>query len=105
MANHFDPVNKPDHYTFGGIEAIEGVEASMSQEAFHGWLKGNILTYVWRYERKNGLEDLLKARWNLDRLIESIESKVTPAQSEVRLDKGCLGASFYEQAKQILEII
>jgi hypothetical protein len=72
MANS---VNSPEHYSFGGIEAIEGVEASMSKEAFHGWLKGNVLTYVWRYERKNGLEDLQKARWNLDRLIQSIEAE------------------------------
>jgi hypothetical protein len=49
----------------------------MTKEAFHGWLKGNILTYVWRYERKNGLEDLQKARWNLDRLIQSVEAETT----------------------------
>jgi hypothetical protein len=33
----------------------------MSQQQFKGYLKGNIMKYLWRYDRKNGLEDLQKA--------------------------------------------
>jgi hypothetical protein len=69
-----DVVNSPPHYKTGGIEAIEGIEASMGPEAFAGYLKGNIMKYMWRYERKGKpIEDLKKARWYLDRLIQKVE--------------------------------
>jgi hypothetical protein len=71
-----DVVNSPSHYKSGGIEAIEGIEASMGPEAYAGYLKGNIMKYMWRYERKGKpIEDLKKARWYLDRLIGLRERK------------------------------
>ena len=71
-----DVVNSPPHYKTGGIEAIEGIEASMGPEAYAGYLKGNIMKYMWRYERKGKpIEDLKKARWYLDRLIGLRERK------------------------------
>jgi hypothetical protein len=63
-----DPVN-PSHYTPDAIECIEALEASMTAEAFKGFLKGNCIKYLWRYEKKNGTEDLKKAQWYLNRLI------------------------------------
>lgn len=63
-----DVVNKPSHYQ-GEVECIEAIKASMSHEAFKGYLKGNIVKYVWRFERKNGHEDLLKAQWYTNKLI------------------------------------
>ncbi len=70
-AKRHDPVNNPSHYASGGIECIEAIKASMSHEAFLGYLKGNVQKYMWRYEKKvNPAEDLRKARWYLDRLIE-----------------------------------
>ena len=69
-----DPVNSPSHYAQGGIESIEAIEASMSEEAFKGFLKGNCQKYLWRYEHKNGKEDLLKCQWYLNKLIETIET-------------------------------
>lgn len=68
-----DNVNHPDHYTSGGIECIDAIQASMSEEEFKGYLKGNIVKYMWRYELKNGVEDLNKANWYLSKLI-SVES-------------------------------
>lgn len=69
-----DPVNRPTHYASGGIECIEAIKASMSREAFLGYLKGNVQKYLWRYEKKaNPVEDLKKARWYLDRLIAEQE--------------------------------
>ena len=65
-----DMVNSPAHYTYGTIESIQAIEASMEASAFKGFLKGNVLKYLWRYERKNGVEDLRKADWYLRRLIE-----------------------------------
>jgi len=66
-----DPVTKPDHYNLGSIEAIEAIKASMHPQDFKGYLKGNIMKYLWRYEYKGKpVEDLKKARWYLERLIE-----------------------------------
>lgn len=68
-----DPVNHPSHYTTGGIETIDFLQAKLGREGFEGYLAGNVLKYITRYRHKNGLEDLRKARWYLDRLIEEVE--------------------------------
>ena len=66
-----DNVNSPSHYTNGNIECITGIEASFDTAAeFAGYCKGNVMKYLWRYKRKNGIEDLRKARWYLNKLIE-----------------------------------
>jgi hypothetical protein len=66
-----DNVNSPDHYNHNrlGIECIKAIEASMSADEFFGYLKGNILKYLWRYRYKNGKEDLQKAHWYLNELM------------------------------------
>ena len=70
-----DNVNSPSHYTKGGIECIDAIEASMTREAFLGYLKGNVQKYVFRYESKsNPTEDLKKAQWYLNKLISKLES-------------------------------
>ena len=48
-------------------------ENSMSHVQFCGYMRGNIIKYMLRYEHKNGVEDLKKARWYLDRLVETLE--------------------------------
>ena len=63
-----DNIN-PDHYKDSEIECIDAIESSMSKESYKGYLKGSIIKYIWRYENKNGVEDLKKARWFLARLI------------------------------------
>ena len=69
-----DPVNHPSHYASSTIECIEAIKASMTLEAFNGYLKGNIMKYLWRYEKKIApVEDLKKAHWYLDRLIKELE--------------------------------
>ena len=66
-----DIVNHPPHYVDGGIECIEALEASLTQEEFRGYCKGNIQKYIWRERMKGGVESLKKAAWYLDRLIET----------------------------------
>jgi hypothetical protein len=69
-----DVVNNPKHYNYGKIECIEAIEESMTPDAFKGYLKGNTMKYLWRYERKGkAVEDLEKAQWYLNRLIEEIK--------------------------------
>ncbi|QEG10001.1 hypothetical protein KMI6_41 [Klebsiella phage KMI6] len=66
-----DAVNSPKHYASGSVECIEAIKASMSSEAFCGYLKGNVQKYLWRYEKKVApLEDLHKAQVYLRWLIE-----------------------------------
>lgn len=66
-------VNNPAHYTAGSIERIDAIQASMTKQQFQSYCKGNIMKYVWRYEHKNGVEDLEKAQWYLDRLINLLK--------------------------------
>ena len=70
-----DVVNHPNHYTSGGIECIDAMQASLPPVQFKGFLRGNVQKYCWRCDKKNGLEDLKKARWYLDKLIETIEKE------------------------------
>jgi hypothetical protein len=66
-----DPVNAPDHYVGrGGIEPLEFI---MSNNL--GFCEGNVIKYVFRYDKKDGLKDLLKARVYLNRLIAREEKK------------------------------
>ena len=71
-----DFVNHPPHYTAGGVECIDAIKATMTPEAFAGYCKGNVMKYLWRYEKKEKpLEDLLKAQWYLERLIKNQENQ------------------------------
>lgn len=65
-----DNVNSPNHYASHSIECIVAMEAMLSPEEFIGYLRGNIFKYQWRYKQKNGLEDLKKAQWYQNKLIE-----------------------------------
>ena len=68
-----DPVEQPDHYNKGSIEAIEAIKASMPANEFNGYLKGNALKYLWRYDYKGKpVEDLRKCRWYIERLIQEV---------------------------------
>lgn len=69
-----DNVNNPNHYTTGGIECIEAMQAMLERDEFIGYLRGNIFKYQWRYKHKNGIEDLKKAQWYQNKLIE-VESE------------------------------
>lgn len=67
----FDSVNRPSHYASGDIECIDAIRAQMSREEYQGYLRGNVVKYVWRWRDKGGVESLRKARWYLDKLIAS----------------------------------
>ena len=73
--NH-DAVNHPSHSTAGGIECIDCIKSALG-ENFMGFLIGNVIKYTYRYRNKNGLEDLKKARWYLDRAIKDVEDERT----------------------------
>ena len=59
-----DAVNSPSHYTFGGIETIDFIEAKLSPEEFAGYCRGNMLKYVARAGHKDDAgQDMRKALW------------------------------------------
>jgi hypothetical protein len=63
-------VNHPSHYNQGKIEVIDAID-----DWNLGFYEGNIIKYVARYKQKNGVEDLKKAAWYLNRLIEKEENQ------------------------------
>lgn len=70
-----DPVNSPLHYQ-GPIEAIEAIQASMTAIQYQGYLKGNCIKYLWRFQYKGHPDqDLAKAQWYLARLRRTLEAK------------------------------
>ena len=69
-----DDVNHPSHYTDGSIECIEAIEAQLTPEEYRGYLKGNIVKYVWRERHKGNTESLKKAQWYIKRLVEFDEA-------------------------------
>ena len=65
-----DVVNHPAHYTQGGIECIDAMKAAFGVDELAIYCKIAAFKYVWRCEHKNGLEDLRKAVWYLNKFIE-----------------------------------
>lgn len=71
-----DMVNHPSHYTQGGIECIDCIKsATVGKVGIEAFCVGNAIKYLFRYEEKNGIEDVKKARWYIDRLIKELEEK------------------------------
>ena len=70
QADNEDMVNSPPHYNKAGIETIDAIQAA-TDEGFEYYLQGNIIKYLWRYRYKGKpVEDLKKAEWYLNKLIE-----------------------------------
>lgn len=65
-----DNVNNPAHYKKADIECIDAIYSALTKDEFKGYCKGNILKYVWRENHKAKKEDLKKAQWYLNKLIE-----------------------------------
>ena len=72
-----DMINSPAHYKLDGlnIESKDVLKSVLGTEGYVHWSCGNAMKYIFRWEKKNGLEDLKKARKNLDFAIETLESE------------------------------
>jgi hypothetical protein len=67
-------VSHPDHYqSESGIEVIDVIDAFVEDPK--SAYASNVIKYVLRYKKKNGLQDLRKAAWYLDRLIKKMEKE------------------------------
>lgn len=66
-----DIVNHPPHYTAGGIECIDALEAATIElHGIEAVCTANAIKYLWRWKMKNGTEDLKKAIWYIKRIID-----------------------------------
>ena len=85
-----DMVNNPPHYNKYGVECIEAIQ-SATGEGYEYYLQGNIIKYLWRYRYKNGVQDLEKAQWYLDKLIKIKKDSVDQGLLDfgIELDDGC----------------
>ena len=72
-----DYINSPPHYNKGDIECIDAIEAMLTHEEYVGYLRGNSLKYRWRFRYKNGVQDLEKAEWYEQRLMEILKQNET----------------------------
>lgn len=70
-----ETVDHPEHYQQGNVETIYVIRDALSREQFEGFLIGCIIKYLTRFPYKGGVEDLRKAQWYLDNLIETIRSE------------------------------
>lgn len=66
----FDAVSKPSHYAAGDIECIDAMIAAYGSEAVKDFCKCNAFKYQWRFDKKNGEEDIKKAQWYQNKLME-----------------------------------
>ena len=72
QATKNDNVNSPAHYNQAGMECLDAIAAATG-DGYEYYLQGNIIKYLWRYRYKNGIEDLKKAQFYLDRLVKEKE--------------------------------
>ena len=84
-----DMVNKPPHYQSAEVECIDAIKASMTPEAFKGYLKGTIQKYLWRYEEKhvrrksldlfkaNGVKNVVNNKYKINITVEATKKRFT----------------------------
>lgn len=68
-----DPAVTPSYYKKGNLECYDVQKASMGLTKYQGYLEGCVQKYLWRWEEKNGKQDLKKALEYLVKLIETLE--------------------------------
>ena len=68
-----DVVNHPSHYETGKFQCINVMVEALGKEEVKGFCICNAFKYLYRCRRKNGLEDIKKARWYIDKFIELCE--------------------------------
>ena len=69
-----DNVNNPKHYNQGNIECIECIKSAVTNKVgIEAVCVANVIKYLFRYEEKNGIEDVRKAKWYIERLLKELE--------------------------------
>lgn len=72
--NSNDVVNHPSHYTEGNVECIDALEsATIGLIGIEAVCTANAIKYLWRWKHKNGKQDLQKAVWYINKLMEKVK--------------------------------
>lgn len=78
-----DRINHPDHYTHGGLECIQAIEAALGPQGAMDYCRGNAMKYLWRcMYKKNTLKDLQKAEWYIQRAQQYVGNLPTSTVTE-----------------------
>lgn len=79
-----DMVNHPSHYqSESGLEVIDVIKAFTSNlTGVEATDTGNVLKYMCRWKNKNGVEDLKKAKWYLEHLIDNVENRIDSKEED-----------------------
>lgn len=71
----YDNVNHPHHYASSKVECIDALEsATKDLKGIEAVCTANAIKYLWRWKDKNGTEDLKKAQWYINKLIEVVNN-------------------------------
>jgi hypothetical protein len=83
MTSRSDPIS-PSHYKQGEIECIDALaSATIDLKGIEAVCTANAIKYLWRWKQKNGLVDLAKAQWYIDKLIlSSLEQPLQPPEPD-----------------------
>lgn len=73
IIKEFDEINKPKHYNSGKMQPLDFIDANLDNLGFY---EATIIQYIFRWKLKNGLKDLEKAQFYLNRLIEIQKNEV-----------------------------
>lgn len=73
----FDIISKPKHYNQGNIECIDAMISAFGKESVSNFCICNAFKYVWRSKLKNGVTDIDKATWYLNKYKELISNEET----------------------------
>lgn len=88
-----DMVCHPKHYNQGGIECIDAIKAAtVGKTGIQAFCVGNAIKYLFRYEEKNGLQDVEKAKWYIERLIQELYGQPQKEPDDYR---GCAYCKYF----------
>lgn len=92
-----DNVNSPSHYTqANGLECIDAITAAVSgKSGIEAVCVANVIKYLWRYELKNGVEDVKKAQWYLNRLVAELGEEEPAPGDDIPLAVTCKHLDVY----------
>lgn len=76
-----DIINHPYHYSSRDIECIDAMEAAYGTEAVINFCMCNAFKYQWRFNKKNGIEDIKKCQWYQNKMIE-LKNKLKDSKTE-----------------------
>ena len=77
-----DNVNHPSHYETGKFECIDVMQEALGTDIVKGFCLGNAFKYIYRCNRKNGLEDVKKSQWYINKYIELSEEGVNTNEDQ-----------------------